>query len=87
MNEHKIIVDIYADWDETPPRYRVYVDDDLLTERDFTWDNSIYIRENILVNLESGSHRLRIEQCNKFGSIRTENVKVNDVPSSMEFVI
>jgi hypothetical protein len=87
MNEHKIVVDIYADWDETPPRYRVYVDDDLLTERDFIWDNQIYVRENILVNLGSGTHKLRIEQCNSSGSIRTENVKVNDIPSSMEFVI
>jgi hypothetical protein len=84
--EHRIIVDVYADWGDTPPRYRIYVDNDLLTERDFIWDNRTFIRENIIVNLESGTHTLRVEHINN-GTIRAENVTVDGSPSSMEFVI
>ena len=52
MSEHKITVDVYAKWGETPPRYRVYLDNHLLTERDFIWPgHQTFIREHILVNL------------------------------------
>lgn len=84
--EHQITVDVYAKWSDTPPRYRVYVDDDLLTERDFIYDGSLYIREHITVLLESGKHKIRIQQCNKAGRIRSKNPTVDSVPTSMEFV-
>ena len=52
MNNCQITVDVYAKWIEKTPAYRVYVDNDLLTERDFIWSShSNFIRENILVNL------------------------------------
>lgn len=41
--------------------YRFYVDDDLITERTWAWDNSVYfINEHVLVNLEEGPHRVYI---------------------------
>jgi hypothetical protein len=85
--EHRIVVDVYADWEDTPPRYRVYVDNYLLTERDFIWDNKTFIRENIFVDLNPGKHTLNIEHINNNGTIRAENVTVDGSPSSMEFVI
>jgi hypothetical protein len=84
--EHQISVDVYADWHDTPPRYRIYVDNDLLTERDFIWDTSMYISEKIIVKLEPGNHELRVEQVNTAGSIRTDNVLVDNVASSMVFI-
>jgi hypothetical protein len=87
MTEHKLTVDVYAHWGDIPPRYRVFVDGDLLTERDFTWGSAhIYIRENIIVNLDPGTHILTVEQINNAGTIRTENVTLNGVASSYEFV-
>lgn len=87
MTEHLITVDVYAHWGDVNPRYRVYVDEDLLTERDFIWPgHEIFICENIVVNLEPGTHVLRVEQINTGGTIRTENVTLNGAPSSYEFV-
>lgn len=41
--------------------YRIYVDDDMLTERTFGWPAyKTYIRENLVCLLEPGVHNLRI---------------------------
>lgn len=87
MTEHKLTVDVYASWGSTPPRYRVYVDGDLLTERDFTWlGTEIFIRENIIVSLEPGTHKLAVEQITTNGTIRTENVTLDGRASSLDFI-
>jgi hypothetical protein len=84
--EHHISVDVYANWSDTPPRYRVYVDDDLVTERDFIYDTTMYIREHIVVLLESGKHKIRVQHCNRAGLIKIKNPTVDSVSISMEFV-
>jgi len=46
----------------TDSRYRVYVDDDLITERSWIWDNGIKLLENIWLNLENNKeYKLRID--------------------------
>ena len=88
MSEHKITVDVYAHWGEVKPVYRVYVDSDLLTERDFIWpSHEIFVRENILVNLKPGAHTLKVEQINNGGSIQLKNITVDGVASTTEFTI
>lgn len=42
-------------------RYRVYVDDELITERTWMWGNSAYLKEIIWVDIEAGQHYLKIE--------------------------
>ncbi len=87
MKQHVITADVYAHWGDISPCYRVYVDQDLLTERDFGWPgHEVYIQENIVVNLEPGPHQLRIEQVNNNGKIHIKNVTVDGQASNMEFV-
>jgi hypothetical protein len=86
MTQHLITADVYARWGDVQPRYRVYVDNDLLTERDFIWPgHEVFIRENIVVDLEPGAHKLRIEQAGPGGRIQIKNVRVDGVPSDMDF--
>jgi len=86
MNEHTITVDIYADSGE--PRYRIYVDNNLLTERDFTWpSHEIFIRENIIVNLAEGPHQLNVELVGNHGTIKPRNITVDGKPSLFDFTI
>jgi len=43
-------------------RYRVYVNDDLITERSWIWDNNIFLKESVWINSVQGSeHTLKIE--------------------------
>jgi hypothetical protein len=88
MKEYNITVDVYAHWGERPPRYRIYMDKDLLTEREFIWNGAdTYIKEHIIVNLEPGAHALKIEHINNAGTLQTKNVTVNGSPSSLDFVV
>jgi hypothetical protein len=32
--------------------YRIYINDELMTERSWVWENDIFIRENISVNID-----------------------------------
>lgn len=62
MQEVSISVDIFSAWREIPHAYRIYIDNDLLTERTYIWNNSEqFIKEHIIVNLEPGIHKLRLE--------------------------
>lgn len=86
MKLHSITVDVYAGYSDSPPRYRVYVDSDLLTERDFIWPgNQTYIKENIVVTLEPGEHTVKIEQVGSNGTITTRNITVDGVASLEHF--
>jgi hypothetical protein len=86
MTQHLITADVYAHWGAVSPSYRVYVNNDLLTERDFIWpSHEVYIRENIVVDLKPGNHQLRIEQIGNNGKIQIKNIKVNGVASAPEF--
>ena len=88
MSEHKLTVDVYANWGDRSPRYRVLVDNELLTERDFIWPgHEFFIRENIIVNLEPGTHKLEVQKVGEHGSIKTKNYTVNGIASESTFEI
>lgn len=56
--------------------YRLYVNDDLLTERTWRWPvYKTYINEIIEVELEPGSHSVRL--VNADGNITFNNVTIN----------
>lgn len=83
---HNITVDVYASWSDVAPVYRIYVDSDLLTERTFPWPgHEAYVQENVIVDLDPGTHSLRVEQINRHGTLSTKNVTLDGEPSSFEF--
>ena len=62
MREVTISLDLYCEPFSVPQVYRLYVNDDLLTERNYIWQNpEQFVREHIVVNLEPGTHEIRIE--------------------------
>ena len=43
-------------------RYRVYVNNDLITERDWNWDNSIFLLESVWINSDPNTnYTLRLD--------------------------
>ena len=79
MREVSITVDVMCNWDIEPPQYRLYVDDDLLTERTYIWrNNEQYVRERIIVNLSPGIHSLRVETSNKGCKFYCMNFKIDN---------
>ena len=73
MPDVNLEVEIYchvAKWTEAEnlksiipdPIYRVYVDDDLLTERTWIWNNTVFIKENVWARLNvNRTHCFKIE--------------------------
>jgi hypothetical protein len=87
MKEVSISIDLLCKWredEDPPPVYRLYVDDDLLTERTYIWRNSDqYIREKIVVYLEPGLHKVKIEPLNpdvNTNKFRITNFVLNKEP-------
>jgi len=45
----------------TKPKYRLYIDNDLIVERDFIWSNETFVKEKVDVTVPKGTHQIRID--------------------------
>jgi len=78
MNFHEITADIYSD--SGAGAYRVYVDDDLITERTWCWpSHEVFVREHVVVELAPGEHQLRIETCCGSGEFEVRSLTIDGV--------
>lgn len=90
MKNVVIEFDIYCDWQESTPIYRIYVDDDLLTERTYIWNNEReFVRERVVVCVDTGSHRCRIEKVGTTdATFSVKNINIDDEPvKDLDFVV
>lgn len=89
MTHTCIDVDVWCKWQDLPPVYRIYVDEELLTERDFVWETSRhYITEHIEVYLDPGWHELKIINCNPDrAEFIPNNIVVNGAGAGARFLI
>jgi hypothetical protein len=76
--EHKLEVEVHAHWSDRPPVYRLYVNDEMFTERTFGWPSyQIYLVENIFCELLTGVHTLRLENLDLHGRFALDSFTVN----------
>lgn len=47
----KLLVDLNCSWTGIPPTYRLYVNDEMLAERDYKWSDPVYIIEVIQIEI------------------------------------
>lgn len=52
--------EVDCEWEGINPVYRVYVNDELFTERTWRWTDC-YLRENICISAVPGQYRVRLE--------------------------
>lgn len=80
----RLTLDVYSDRSDSSA-YRVYVDNDLLTERTWIWPSyETFIREHIEADLHPGSHEVRIVRCQGQGNFEVRKFCINgaDVPAN-----
>ena len=78
MNIVKITADVYAVRSEGNPVYRIYVDGDLLTERNWAWTAyDTFVREHIEVAVDSGEHRLELVDCSNNNVFYIKDITVD----------
>jgi hypothetical protein len=76
-----ITVDVYCNRSEGEPNYRVYVDNEMLTERSWTWPGyEVFVKEVIDVDVGPGAHRIEVRECNCDPVFHTENITINGNP-------
>ena len=52
---------IWCKWEGLPPTYRVYLDNELFTERTYVWTEDNFLSENLEIYAEPGEYQLRYE--------------------------
>ena len=85
MSRHyvQVLCDVKCTWEGLPPVYRVYVNDELFTERTWTWDDNYYLEEMIQIEAEPGNYEIRYEVVSPgLVQLRTENMRVDFGPAT-----
>ena len=57
----RVVCNVYCRYEGLPPIYRVYVNDELFTERTWHWPEEFYLREEIQIEAEPGEYRIHYE--------------------------
>ena len=67
--------------------YRLFIDNELLTERTFIWDPKLeYVKEHIIVQAEQGSiHTVSVQSVNNLPCFSLKNVTVDGVKTERTF--
>lgn len=48
------------------PRYRLYINDELFSERCYKFESNTYLTEQLFINKEPGTYRIRVETISDF---------------------
>ena len=62
----KVEFDLFCDWFDHPPVYRVYIEHidtykELMTERTYTWTGVDYVREIVPLSVTPGTYSILVE--------------------------
>ena len=61
----KLEIDLFCNIRRDKVAYRLYVNDELMTERDYIWDNKThYLTEIVPLDIEPGTHTIKVENLN-----------------------
>jgi hypothetical protein len=81
----RLALDVHCDAAHTDPVYRVYVNQDLYTERTWIWPSyNVFIREHLVAELDQGQHQVRIEKVSGQGNFTVHGFTVNGADTSVK---
>ena len=78
MNRQSVVIraDVSVAWQGDPPNYRVYVGNELFTERTWIWREQ-YLEEMLVINALPGKYNLRWELVPPAqGTIEVKNIRI-----------
>jgi hypothetical protein len=84
MTRQSVVVqaDVNMVWNGDPPNYRIYVGDELFTERTWIWRDE-YLVERLVINAPPGKYNLRWELVPPSqGTIEVTNIRIEQGPAS-----
>jgi hypothetical protein len=76
--------EIHCRWNEEPPVYRAYVNDELFTERTFIWTDC-YLIETLQLAVAPGKYQIRVEKIgNNSADFEVRQLKVAQGPAKFK---
>lgn len=57
----RVAADVTCTWEGLSPIYRIYVNDELFTERTWSYNDGVYLEENLQISAEPGDYCLKFE--------------------------
>ena len=76
----QVVCDVHCKWDIESPIYRVYVNDELFTERSWIWRDA-YLEEVLSISAPAGAYKIRYELVNPdLGRLKIKNIRVTEGP-------
>lgn len=86
MQDLRIEIDIFCDWQTEHEAYRLYLDDDLYTERTYIWRNPHqWVREILVAELGPGIHTIKIQPVNsEFQGFKLANFAIDNKFQTLE---
>ena len=85
--------DVYCKWDGNDTRYRLYVNDELFTERSWIWNGKDYYLEEVIpVEATPGLYKIRYELLEPTNSklkirnmrVTTKNARIHEDQTTLE---
>lgn len=81
----QVLCDVRCDWEGLPPIYRLYVNDELFTERTWTWDTDYYLEEMIQIEADPGKYRIHYELVPPhLATLTVDNFRVKHGPGKIK---
>ena len=78
------LVDVNCKWNNEPPRYRCYVNDELFTERTWIWTEH-YLEEQFQIQAEPGEYEIRYELVNgSDAKLKASNYRIIHGPAYID---
>ena len=74
----KVSFDLFCDKGDKP-RYRLYVNDELFTERTYIWRGTQYLRENLQIDAPPGEYKIHLEKVDP-AKLRMRNTRADYGP-------
>ncbi len=80
----KVNIDLFCDWKRVPPVYRLYVNNELFTERTYIWGGTQYIEENISLDAAPGKYVIKVDNLGDPDcQFKIRNIKVITGPAQI----
>ena len=80
MTFTEIKVDVYCTLNEEDSAYRVYINQEMMTERTIRWPIAkYYVEENIVASLPSGNYTVTVEYARNRGTYEAKNLRIDGV--------
>ena len=87
MTRHfiRLLFDVHCEWEGRAPDYRVYVNDELFTERTYALTPDMYFEEMLQIEAPPGEYTVSCELVPPaFAHLRVENMRVDFGPGSIK---